>query len=656
MTKLEEIKNLIDQLNTWSYHYYTLDEPMVSDSEYDRNYEKLEKLEAETGIIFSNSPTQRVGDLILTKFEKHNHVFRLYSLDKSQSYQGLYDFDNRIKNLLSVNELDYVVELKFDGLTIALTYEDGIFKSAATRGNGFVGENITEQVRRMKNIPFSIKEKEFFEIVGEAYMPLSTFNYLNSLDDEDILKNARNAAAGAIRNLDTSVITKRNISAYFYNINTNWPGIKKDTDAKDFLEENGFPVNQNYFVCKNIDQVIEKIKFIENIRNDLDFLIDGVVIKVNDLSYRQKLGYTNKFPRWAIAYKFEAEERYTKLLDVVWNVGRTSKVTPSAILEPIEIDGVTISRATLNNYNFIASKDIRINSEVLVRRSNDVIPEILSADNSYGDTIEIKKPEYCPACHTKLEEIGAHLFCNNTLSCQPQLLARLTYFVSKNAMNIDGLSEKTIQQLIDIHDIKKISDFYTLTREDFEKLEGFRDKKINNMLNAIEASKKVPFNNFINSLGIQNVGEKTALDLASHFNNFEELKAASEEYLASLDDIGPITAHNIYAYFSNPQVLEVIEDLFDLGVQIIYPNKDDKSKKLEGQSFVITGSFASYKRKDLEEIITKNSGKVSSSVSKNTSYVLVGDKPGSKYDKAQELNIPIISEEKLEDFLKDLKL
>lgn len=654
MTKLEEIKSLIEKLNTWSYHYYTLDEPMVSDSEYDRNYEKLEKLEAETGIIFSNSPTQRIGDLILTKFEKHNHVFRLYSLDKSQTYEGLYEFDKRIKNLLSVNDLEYVVELKFDGLTIALTYEDGVFKSAATRGNGFIGENITEQVKRMKDIPFLIKEKDFFEIVGEAYMPLSTFNYLNSLGDEEVLKNARNAAAGAIRNLDTSVISKRNISAYFYNINTNWQGIKKDTDAKEFLEQNGFPVNQNYFVCKNIDQVVEKIKYIESIRRDLNFLIDGVVIKVNDLSYREKLSYTNKFPRWAIAYKFEAEERYTKLIDVAWNVGRTSKVTPSAILEPIEIDGVTISRATLNNYNFIRSKDIRINSEVLVRRSNDVIPEILSADNSYGDTIEIKKPEYCPACNTRLEEIGAHLFCNNTLSCQPQLLARLTYFVSKNAMNIDGLSEKTIQQLIDIHDIKKISDFYTLTREDFEKLEGFRDRKTNNMLNAIEASKKVPFNNFINSLGIQNVGEKTSLDLSSHFTSFEDLKAASEEYLASLDDIGPITAHNIYAYFSNPQVLEVIKELFDLGVEIIYPDQGNKGTKLDGLSFVITGSFASYKRKELEEIITKNSGKVSSSVSKNTSYVLVGEKPGSKYDKAQELNIPIIYEDKLEDFLKDL--
>lgn len=654
MTKLEEIKSLIEKLNTWSYHYYTLDDPMVSDSEYDRNYEKLEKLEAETGIIFSNSPTQRIGDLILTKFEKHNHVFRLYSLDKSQTYEGLYEFDKRIKNLLSVNDLEYVVELKFDGLTIALTYEDGVFKSAATRGNGFIGENITEQVKRMKDIPFSIKEKDFFEIVGEAYMPLSTFNYLNSLGDEEVLKNARNAAAGAIRNLDTSVISKRNISAYFYNINTNWQGIKKDTDAKEFLEQNGFPVNQNYFVCKNIDQVVEKIKYIESIRRDLNFLIDGVVIKVNDLSYREKLSYTNKFPRWAIAYKFEAEERYTKLIGVSWNVGRTSKVTPSAILEPIEIDGVTISRATLNNYNFINSKDIRINSEVLVRRSNDVIPEILSADNSYGDTIEIKKPEYCPACNTRLEEIGAHLFCNNTLSCQPQLLARLTYFVSKNAMNIDGLSEKTIQQLIDIHDIKKISDFYTLTREDFEKLEGFRDRKINNMLKAIEASKKVSFNNFINSLGIQNVGEKTSLDLSSHFTSFEDLKAASEEYLASLDDIGPITAHNIYAYFSNPQVLEVIKELFDLGVEIIYPDQGNKGTKLDGLSFVITGSFASYKRKELEEIITKNSGKVSSSVSKNTSYVLVGEKPGSKYDKAQELNIPIIYEDKLEDFLKDL--
>lgn len=655
MTKIDEIKALIEKLNRWAYQYYTLDEPSVSDSEYDRNYEKLQALEKETGIIFSNSPTQRVGDLVLKGFDKHTHVFRLYSLDKSQTYEGLYDFDNRIKNLLNVESIEYVVELKFDGLTISLTYEDGKFISAATRGNGFVGENITEQVKRMNEIPFSIDRKEFFEIVGEAYMPLSTFNRLNSIEGEEKLKNARNAAAGAIRNLDTSVITKRNISAFFYNVNTSWPGLQTDTEAKTFLASNGFEVNKNYFICQNMDQVIEKIKYIESIRNSLDFLIDGVVIKVNNLSFREKLGYTNKFPRWAIAYKFEAEERYTKLLGVSWNVGRTSKVTPSAILEPIEIDGVTISRATLNNYNFISSKDIRINSEVLVRRSNDVIPEIVSADNSYGDTKKIEKPENCPACNTKLEEIGAHLFCNNTLSCPPQLLARLDYFVSKNAMNIDGLSEKTIQQLIDIHDIKKISDFYTLTRDDFKQLDGFKEKKINNMLKAIEESKNVPFNNFINALGIPNVGEKTAYDLAQEFDSFEDLKSASEEYLASLADIGPITAHNIYAYFSKPQILQVIKELFDLGVKIIYKDKAEASTKLEGKIYVITGSFENYKRKDLENIIKNNGGKISSSVSKNTSFVLVGNKAGSKYEKAVELDIPIINEDALDSFLHGLE-
>lgn len=651
MNDLEKMKSIVKTLNDWSYRYYTLDEPVVSDAEYDRLYDQLEKLEDETGIILSNSPTQKVGDLLLEKFDKHTHINRLYSLDKSQDFKGIEDFDIRNKRALNVDEIEYVVELKFDGLTINLTYEDKLLQVGSTRGTGLIGENITEQVKRIIGVPLSINSSETFEITGEAYMPISSFKQYNINNPDEVLKNPRNAAAGAVRNLDTKTIRERNIQAYFYQVNTSPEGMfKTDIEIKDFLKINGFNLNENYFVCKDIQEVIEKVKLITKQRNSFDFMIDGVVIKINNLEYREILGFTNKFPRWAIAYKFEAEQRHTKLLEIIWNVGRTSKVTPTAVLEPVEIDGVTISRATLNNYNYIESKDIRLNSEVLIRRSNDVIPEIISANNNFNNTIKIQKPSKCPSCDSQLEEIGAHLFCTNTLSCKPQLIAKLTHFVSKNAMNIEGLSEKTIGQLIRIHNITKISDFYTLTREDLEQLEGFRDKRINNTLNSIENSKTVDFNNFLNALGIPNVGEKTAFDLSKHFNSLEDLIMAEEEYLYSLDDIGPKTAQGIRSFFKNESVLNVIKEMFELGVVIKY-NKKIENSFLKDLTFVITGSFDNYNRKDLEEEIQNKGGKVSSSVSKNTDYLLVGKKPGSKLQKAKKLDVTIIEEKDMKNII-----
>ncbi len=649
MVNIEEMKKTVDQLNEWAYHYYVLDNPIVSDAQYDRLFDKLIQMEEETKIILPNSPSQRVGDLILDKFEKHNHINRLYSLDKSQNFGGLIDFDDRIRRLLNIDNIEYVVELKFDGLTLSLTYEDKNLKVGSTRGNGYIGENVTEVVKRIDSIPLSIKDNGLYEIIGEGYMPISAFNEYNELENVEILKNPRNAAAGAIRNLDTNTVKKRKINTYFYNINT-FPQGKfiNDTDIKEFLKENGFRVSNYYYKCDNINEVLEKIEEITNLRKTLDFMIDGVVIKVNNLEYREQLGNTNRFPRWAIAYKFEAEERFTKLLNVEWNVGRTSKVTPTALLEPVEIDGVTISRATLNNYDFIENKDIRINSEVLIRRSNDVIPEILSADNTFGDTHAIEKPTFCPACHSELQEIGAHLFCPNTLSCKPQLVARLTHFVSYEAKNIEGLSEKTIEKLIEIHDINEISDFYTLTEEDLSQLEGFKKRRINNTLNAIENSKKVNFNNFINALGIPNVGVKTAYDLTRVYDNFDEFSNAQYEDLVNIPDIGPRTAESIVSFFQNPSVINVINKLFELGVKIKY-NTKVSTNTLENLTFVITGSFDNYKRKDLEKLLTAKGGKVSSSVSKNTDYLVLGESPGSKYDKAVELGTKIVN---IDEFLK----
>ena len=649
MKDIIELKKIVKQLNEWAHHYYVLDDPIVSDAEYDKLYEKLLEMEKVTGVILPDSPSQRVGDVILDKFEKHNHINRLFSLDKSQNFGGLINFDERNKRLLGIDTIEYVVELKFDGLTLSLTYDDRNLIVAATRGNGYIGENVTEIIKRIESVPLSIKEDGLYEIVGEGYMPISAFNEYNLLEDVEVLKNPRNAAAGAIRNLDTNVVKKRKINTYFYNINT-YPTDKfqYDTEIKDFLKENGFRVCEYYFKCENINDVVDKIREITSLRKSLDFMIDGVVIKINNLKYRELLGFTNKFPRWSIAYKFEAEERFTKLIDVQWNVGRTSKVTPTAILEPVEIDGVTISRATLNNYDFIEKRDIRLNSEVLIRRSNDVIPEILSANNTYGNTEIIEKPTFCPACNSELQEIGAHLFCPNTLSCEPQLVAKLTHFVSKEAMNIEGLSEKTIEKLIDIHNIKQISDFYTLTYEDLSNLEGFKNKRINNTLQAIESSKEVNFNNFINALGIPNVGVTTAFDLSNIFENFNDLFNSAYEDLINIPDIGPKTAESIIAFFENESVRKVINNLFALGVQIKYNTKIE-NKKLENQTFVITGSFENHKRKDLENLIKNQGGKVSSTVSKNTDFLILGDNPGSKHEKALEIGTKIIN---IEEFMK----
>lgn len=649
MSFKEKIERIVEQLNKWSYNYYVLDNPIVSDSEYDKLYEKLIELEKKSGIVLNDSPSQRVGDIILDKFEKHSHINRLFSLDKAQDYAGLAEFDNRNKRLLKVNEIEYVVELKFDGLTISITYENSNLTVAATRGNGFIGENVTDIVKRIGSVPLKIKDDSTYEIMGEAYMPISAFNEYNRIEGVEILKNPRNAAAGAIRNLDSNVVKQRKIDIFFYNINTHPQGkFLSDLDIKNFLKSNGFKVSNYYYKCNNIEEVINKIKEITILRDNFDFLIDGIVVKVNNIAYREKLGYTNKFPRWAIAYKFEAEEGFTRLIEVEWNVGRTAKVTPTAILEPIEIDGVTISRATLNNYDFIKNKDIRINSEVLIRRSNDVIPEILSADNSFKDTIIIEKPTNCPACGTKLEEKGAHLFCPNTVSCEPQLISKLVHFVSRDSMNIEGLSEKTIEKLIDIHDIKDISDFYTLTYDDFSKIEGFKNKRINNTLEAIEKSKIVDFNNFINALGIPNVGVKTSFDISQNFDSIEELSKSNYDELVSIDDIGPKTAESIITYFNNPNVQTTLKKLFELGIRIKY-NDIKTENNLENLKFVITGYFENHKRKDLENLVLSKGGKVSSSVSGNTDYLILGKKPGLKYNRAVELGIKIIE---IEDFLK----
>lgn len=665
MDKLEKLKNLIDRINELDYHYYSLDKPLVSDGEYDKIYDELVRLEKELDYVPENSPTNRVGGQILEKFEKHFHITRLLSQDKAQSYEELEAWIDRCKrlknsyeaeNAIKLPDLEFIMEYKFDGLTINLTYEDGILKTAATRGNGIVGEEVKAQVETIRSVPLVIEEKSLLEIQGEALMPLSELKRYNK---ENIiqLKNARNAAAGAIRNLDTSETSKRRLTAYFYAVPTNSVGFKNEEEMLEFLKDLKLNVHPYHKKVKSLDEIINELERIDIERRSLDVLTDGVVIKINDKATQEALGYTNKFPRWSIAYKFEAEEFTTKLLDVVWNVGRTGKVTPSAILEPVDFSGVTVTRATLNNYDDILRKKVKIGSNVFIRRSNDVIPEILGVvDENQEGTIDIEKPTHCPYCHSELIEGNVHIICPNSISCTPQLLARMEHYASRNAMDIEGLSEKTIGQLIAELDIKEIYDIYDLKYEDLINLERFGPKKTQKLLDAIENSKNRDLSAFIYAIGIPNVGERTARDLANKFKSFEKLREASVEELVEVDDIGEITGDNIVEFFHDENIVESIDILLSKGIKLINPKESsDSSQKLDSLNFVITGTIDGYNRDDIKKMLEANGANVRSSVSKNTNFVLAGEKAGSKKAKALELGVKIYENDKLYEFLEELK-
>ena len=657
--KIKEMEDLIKEIDKLNYHYYTLDDPLLSDVEYDKLYDRLVDLENESGTVLSYSPTTRVGGAVLNKFEKHTHLGRLYSMDKAQGDDDLLAWYNRIEkfvnnynenNINKLPEPEFIVELKFDGLTINLTYENQNLIMASTRGNGIVGEEILEQVKTIYSVPLRISYPGKMEVQGEGLMPLSELEKYNQ-ENEEKLKNARNAAAGALRNLDPKVTKKRNLTAYFYNVGYIEEDIfKSDDEMKKFLKENNFNVSKYNYKLKKFSEIIKKIQEIGENRNKLDILIDGVTIKVNDIETRRALGYTNKFPRWAIAYKFEAEEISTTLLDVVWNVGRTAKVTPSAILEPVDIGGVTVQRATLNNYDDILRKKVRIGSRVLIRRSNDVIPEILGTLPSDNETHEIEKPKTCPYCGSHLYQDGVHIFCPNTLSCVPQLVSRLTHFASRDAMDIEGFSEKTIEKLMGTVGLKEIPDVYKLRYEDIIKIEGFKEKRTKNLLNAIENSKHPHLSNFIYALGIPNVGIKTARDLADHFKSFDRLKDTNEDELVSIGDIGGITAKEIVDFFHDERIVESVNELFELGVKPVYEDDDEGAKPLDKKTFVLTGTLE-IPRKELEEKLIGLGARVTGSVSKNTDYVVVGENPGSKYEKARSLEIEILSLEELKDLV-----
>ncbi len=643
---MERMQELVQLLNTYAYQYYVLDAPTVADAQYDALYDELCALEQESGTVLPDSPTQRVGGELLEGFEKHRHLAPLWSLDKAQSFEELQDWEQRLKKAFPAQErFAYSLEYKFDGLTINLTYENGLLTHAATRGDGEVGEEITAQIKTIASIPLRIPYFGRLEVQGEAIMLLSALEAYNKTAEEP-LKNARNAAAGALRNLDTSVTAKRHLSAFLYNVGyIEGKTFRDHGEMIAFLKENYFLVNPYEKLFEDLQEVCKEIERVEALRDSLDFLIDGMVIKVSDFAMREQLGYTQKFPRWAIAYKFAAQEMTTRILDVVWDVGRTGKLTPVAVLEPVDIAGVTVQRATLNNYEDILRKRVALGISVFIRRSNDVIPEILGAADENEQGTPVDRPLVCPACGTHLVEIGPNLYCENSLSCAPQLTARMTHFVSRDAMNIESLSEKTIEQLFHALEIQDIAGLYTIRKEQLLGLEGFQEKRAENIISAIEQSKTPPLANFIFALGIANVGKKTAKDLAATYGSFERVMQATEEELLGIRDIGGVVAHDIVSFFADANSRRVLAELDAAGVRPQEAQIAQAEGLFSGRTFVLTGTLPTMTREQAQEMIEAQGGKVTTSVSKKTDFVLAGEKAGSKLAKAQSLGVAVLDED-----------
>lgn len=640
----EEMKKIVQTLNDWAYRYYVLDNPVVTDAKYDELYRKLEDMERETGVVLPDSPTLRVGGEVLKGFEQHTHLKRLYSLDKAQSYEELADWFEKIKKQFP--EAVFTVEYKYDGLTINLTYENGNLVLASTRGNGIVGEVVTSQVKTIKNIPLSIDYKGKIEIQGEGIMKLSAMEKFNKLHPDEQLKNARNGVAGAIRNLDPTVTAQRNLTLILYSIGYNEGlDLNGQDDVVEFLKTNKFQTNGFYKKADSFEKIKQFISQIERERTSLDFLIDGAVIKVEQNYIREELGYTSKFPKWAIAYKFEADQAITTLREVVWQVGRTGKLTPIGKMDPVELCGATIQRATLNNFGDITRKNLKTGSKVIVRRSNDVIPEVMSVVEHTPDSKDILKPEFCPSCGSRLTEFGANLFCVNSLNCKPQIVQKFVHYCSKNACDIEGISDKTAEAFYSVLCLRSVAELYTITQEDLSKLDKFKEKKINNTLSAIEKSKNVTLEKFIFALGIENVGQKTAADLAEKYCSIEKLSQASVEELSQIRDIGQIVAESIREYFLNNDNVKMLETLKNLGIN---PSYQKKTGKLSGRKVVLTGSLSKFSRSEASEILREMGAEVQSSVGKSTDLVVVGENAGSKLEKAKSLNIEIWDEQRFE--------
>lgn len=640
----EEMRGLVEKLNEYSYQYYTLDNPTVADVEYDRLYDRLAALEKESGIVLENSPTKRVGDVVLKGFKSVKHLGRLYSLDKCQTKEALAQWiDKAVKALGKMPECS--LEYKFDGLTINLLYEEGFLVRAATRGNGVEGEDVTEQVKTIKCVPLAIPYKGTLEVQGEGIMRLSALEEYNSREGVTPLKNARNAVAGAIRNLDPKVTASRRLEVICYNVNYVDKTFSTGSEMIAFLKENKFKVSEQFALYTDKDKLIAALDGIQDKRDSLDFLIDGAVIKIDDTAIRERMGYTEKFPKWAVAYKFPAQETTTLLKDVIWQVSRTGKLNPLAILEPVDLAGVTVQRATLSNISEIRRKDIKIGSRVFIRRSNDVIPEITGIAEHTPQSREVPKPTVCPACGAPVVEDGVFLKCSNAAHCAPAIVSAMSHFASRDAMDIEGLSDKTLETLYNEGKLRHFVDIYKLKAEDFEDVEGFKDKKVSNILGAIEKSKDAALDKFIFALGIPNIGKKAAKQLADEFKTLDGVINATYMELIALDDFGEIMVNGLLDYWADERHIEDVKDLLSSGVKIA--EKQTIQGVLTGKKIVLTGSLPTLKRSQAKDLIEKNGGEVSESVSKTVNLVVAGEDAGSKLEKARKLGIEIIDESAL---------
>lgn len=637
------MRELVDELNRHAYRYYVLDDPTISDRQYDMLFDELVALEAQLGYSLPDSPTHRVGGEPLKEFTQHRHIARLWSLDKAQSTEAVRAWAERVAKLLPGEKLEYSLEYKFDGLTLNLTYDGGQLVQAATRGNGEVGEEILEQVRTIKSVPLSIPFAGKMEVQGEGIMLLSALEKYNQTAEEP-LKNARNAAAGALRNLDPKVTAKRNLDAFFYNVGyIEGAELHNHHEMRAFLEENRFKTSPYTKYFTDIEELIDALDEIETHRSSLDYLIDGAVIKLTDFAQRERLGYTDRFPRWAVAFKFEAEEMTTRLLSVKWEVGRTGKLTPAAVLEPVDIGGVTVKAATLNNAGDIARKKLKTGCMVFIRRSNDVIPEVMGrTDELQPDEQDIEIPAVCPACGSPVEARGAHLFCTNP-DCPPRIVNRLAHFAGREAMDIDGFSEKTAELLAEQGIIRDAADMMALTEDRLVGLPLFKDKRIENLISAIQKSKNRPLDAFLFALGIPNVGRKTARDLAQAFGSLPALRAATEEELTAIPDVGGIVAKSITDFFASEKGGDLVDRLLAAGCTPTWESVT-LGDAFAGKTVVLTGTLASMGRKAAGDLIVAHGGKVTGSVSKKTDYVVAGEEAGSKLDKALKLGVPVLDE------------
>ena len=643
---MRELEKLLTQYN---YEYHVLDHPSVPDETYDKLFHELLHLEEQYPELKSDtSPTSRVGGVVLDKFEKVTHETPMLSLSNAFNEADLRAFNDRVER--AVGKVEYMCELKIDGLAVSLLYQDGKFSQGATRGDGTVGENITDNLRTIRAIPLSTDLNAQFEVRGEAYMPKKAFETLNKRreeNNEQVFQNPRNAAAGSLRQLDTKLTSERNLSIFLYGTpRANILGVTSQSEALDQLDKLGFKTNKERAVKEDIDGVIEYVNYWQEHRNELPYEIDGIVIKVNNIDLQEEIGYTVRSPKWAIAYKFPAEEAKTKIIDIELTVGRTGVITPTAILEPVRVAGTTVARASLHNHELIEEKDIRINDTVIIHKAGDIIPEVVRVVYEERTNQEVyKAPTQCPSCGheaVKLDEEVA-IRCINP-KCPAQIVEDIIHFASRGAMNIDGLGEKFVHQLYDAKLISDVADLYTLKKEELIELDRVGDKKAENLLNAIEASKEAPLQKLLFGLGIRFLGQKASRLIAERFLTMDNILSAEKDELMEVPEIGEVIADSVVTYTSNEDFIHLIEKLKSAGLNMIEEVEEQESTQFDGMTFVLTGKLEELTRNEAKEKIELNGGKVTGSVSKNTDVVVAGSDAGSKLDRARELEITVWSE------------